>query len=347
MDDLRDILAKKLKKEVLYASELKKIERIPTGIAGVDAILGGGLPKGRIIQIWGAESVGKSSLCLSIIKEIQMREPESRFLYIDCEGTVNIDDIKAIELDAKRLLFMNDIYGGEEVIDSALLGLENGIKVAIIDSVAYLRPKKVLEEIQKDSAYRDVSGIANLLERAQQKLTRTVEQSEGCLIFINQERPSQGMYKAPTHPGGSALKFMLSCSVHITGISRDRDNPNNFIQHLFVRKNKTFTPMLKADIPVLNRIIQKGQALLLVLQQYELVKAKGGGNYELEESVAKDLGVSAKLGRGAEKVGVKLEQDQKLYNLLYNKMLVSIQEKSTPQGEIRVEEGVTVYEEDV
>ena len=338
---IKEALQKKLK-GLRTGTTLNYLERLSTGIAPLDAAIGGGLPLRRVVQIYGPESVGKSALALNIIRYVQEQDPTAEAFYIDCEATVTKDDIEALKLDGERLLFYNPV-GGEDAYDSALDALQAGAKIAVIDSVPFLRPKKVLDEIDKNSEYRDVSSIAQLMERVQHKIVHTLEQSDGVLIFINQQRPAKGMYEAPSYPGGSSLSFMLSLNIQIGSCAKDRDDPAAMTQKLLIRKNKTATPLTKAELPYYNRLPLYGTALIDTAAEAGLIIKGGGGNYSLSQELANELGVDAKLGRGIDKVGPALEANAELYNTLYER---SIKEMCAKPQVIEIEEemAASVYD---
>lgn len=332
---IKEALQKKLK-GLRVGNDLNYLERLPTGIASLDAAIGGGLPLRRVVQIYGPESVGKSALALNIIRYAQEQDPSAEAFYVDCEATVTKDDIEALKLDGDRVMFYNP-KGGEDAYDSALDALEAGAKIAVIDSVPFLRPKKVLDEIDKDSQYRDVSSIALLMERVQHKIVHTLEQTDGILIFINQQRPAKGMYEAPTYPGGSSLSFMLSLNINITNSSKDRDNPSLMTQKILIRKNKTFVPLMKAEVPYYDRLPMYGTSLVDTATQAGLIIKAGGGNYSLSTELAQELGVETKLGRGIDNIGPALEANKELYNILYER---SIKELCSKPPAIEIEEEI-------
>lgn len=317
---LREALQKKVKGKLTVAGDLPFLERVSTGIASLDIALGGGLPLRRATQIYGDSSAGKTALSLAIISHVLREDPNAECFLADSEGTITKQDIEDLHIDQERFIVYNGV-GGEDIVDTTLEALEAGAKVAVIDSIPFLRPRKVLEEINKNSEYRDVSGIAALLERVQFKIVNALQHSNGVLIMINQQRPPKSMYEAPGYPGGSALTFMLSANIHITSAKKERDNAEFITQNILVRKNKTFIPMTRAEIPMLKRIPCYGQCLLSAGVNSGLVIAKGGGNYELTPPIATALNVETKLGKGAEHVGHLLWENKELYKGLYTLVL--------------------------
>lgn len=342
---IKEALQKKLK-GLRVGNDLNYLERLSTGIAPLDAAIGGGLPLRRVVQIYGPPSVGKSLMALSITRHVQQQDPTAEAIYIDMEATVTKSDIEELNLDGNRILFYNAM-GGEDAYDSALDALEAGAKIAVIDSIPFLRPKAVLEAIDKDSEYRDVSSIALLMERVQSKIVHTLAQSDGVLIFINQERPKKSKYEAPTYPGGSALQFLLSVNIQIGSCAKggkDGNDPSLMTQKILIRKNKTFVPMQKAEIPYYNRLPMYGSSLIEVASNTGLIIKGGGGNYSLSEALAEELKLdSPKLGRGIDKVGPELEANKELYDLIYSRTIAEICSKP-PAPEIEEELAGSIYD---
>lgn len=345
MSEFKKRLLKKCKRGVLDGSEIGYLERLQTGIAGLDYILGGGLPVGRVIQIWGPESAGKSALCLSMIKSRQEINPEANFFYVDAEMTITQEDMDVHGIDKERLVFYRPL-GGEDAIDAALEALMEGAEIAVVDSVPYLRPKRVLEELIKDSSYRDVSSIALLLERVQAKIILTMEQCEGCLIFINQQRPSKDMYSGPSHPGGSALKFMLSTSIQVFSAKKNKENPSILEQGLVTTKNKTYTPLKRTTLMLDNRRVLKSRSLLDTCIAFDIVNMKGGGYLYIDEQIANKHGIAVGLPRSLDKAMVFLDENPDIYRILEQELrdhLASATPTVSDEEEILEEESASIY----
>lgn len=346
MSEFKKRLLKKCKRGVYDGEEISYLERMKTGIAGLDCAIGGGLPIGRVLQIWGPESTGKSALCLSMIKGRQEINPDSFAFYVDAEMTVTQEDLDVHNIDKKRMLFYRPL-GGEDAIDAALEALLEGAEIAVVDSVPYLRPKRVLDELLKDSSYRDVSSIALLLERVQSKIIITLEQSEGCLIFINQQRPPKDIYKGATHPGGSALNFMLSISMNIYSAKKDRQNPHMLTQNILVNKNKTYTPLKKTSLLLNNRVVDRIDSLVNTCVESGLIITKGGGYLSLAEDVAQELGVETALPRSVDKATTHFRENPELSSKLYDLLMtrVSAGAVSSLDMEMTEEEANSIYNE--
>ena len=199
------------------------IEAIPTGSLGIDIALGiGGLPKGRIIEIYGPESSGKTTLALSVIAQAQKRNGTCAF--IDAEHALDPSYAKKIGVDIENLL-VSQPDSGEQALEIADTLVRSGaIDVMVVDSVAALVPKAELEGEMGDA---HMGLQARLMSQALRKLTATVARSNTLIIFINQIRMKLGvMFGNPeTTTGGNALKFYASVRMDIrrVGAIKDKD----------------------------------------------------------------------------------------------------------------------------
>ena len=205
----------------LGAKESVPISAIPTGSIGVDAALGvGGLPRGRIVEIYGPESSGKTTLSLHVIAEAQKTGGLAAF--IDAEHALDAEYAKKLGVDIDNLLVSQPDTGEQALEIAEVLVRSNGaIDVIVIDSVAALVPRAELDGEMGDS---HVGLQARLMSQALRKLTAIVSKSKTCLIFINQIREKIGvMFGSPeTTTGGRALKFYASMRLDIRRIDRSR-----------------------------------------------------------------------------------------------------------------------------
>ena len=200
------------------------IEAISTGSLGIDIALGiGGLPKGRIVEIYGPESSGKTTLALSVIAQAQKKGGTCAF--IDAEHALDPSYAKKIGVDINNLL-ISQPDAGEQALEIADTLVRSGaIDVLVVDSVAALVPKAELEGEMGDS---HMGLQARLMSQALRKLTATVSRSNTLIIFINQIRMKIGvMFGNPeTTTGGNALKFYASIRMDIrrVGAIKDKDD---------------------------------------------------------------------------------------------------------------------------
>jgi protein RecA len=201
----------------LGAQEIQPMEFIPTGSLAVDSAIGiGGFPRGRVVEVFGPESSGKTTLALSVIGQAQKRGGVAAF--IDAEHALDAEYAKKLGVDIDNLLVSQPDNGEQALEIAEMLVRSNAVDIIVIDSVAALTPKAELEGEMGDS---HVGLQARLMSQALRKLTAIVAKSNTCMVFINQIREKIGvMFGSPeTTTGGRALKFYSSIRVDIRRIS--------------------------------------------------------------------------------------------------------------------------------
>ena len=194
-------------------SEVRSFPSVSTGIVGLDIALGiGGLPRGRICEIYGPEASGKTTIALSVVAEVQKRGGMAAF--IDAEHALDINNAKRIGVKVDELLVSQPDYGEQALEIADMLVRSNSVDVIVVDSVAALVPKNELEGDMGDS---HVGLQARLMSQALRKLTGSVARSNTIFIFINQLRMKIGvMFGNPeTTTGGNALKFYCSLRIEV------------------------------------------------------------------------------------------------------------------------------------
>lgn len=312
-ETLRSLKTKFGDEAIMTLDETKHvdIDSVSTGSIGLDDALGiGGLPRGRIVEIYGPESSGKTTLSLHAVAEAQKEGGICAF--IDAEHAMDPEYAAAIGVKLDELLISQPDHGEQalEIVES--LVRSGKIDVIVIDSVAALTPK---DEIEGEMGAHHVGKQARLMSQALRKLTGIVAKSKTVVIFINQIRMQVGvMFGNPeTTPGGKALKFYTSVRLDIRRIAQIKkgDEVVGGRHRVKVVKNKVAAPFRTTEFDLIygEGISREGE-LLALGEKYKMI-AKSGASYSYTPPGADDS-ATVKLGRGYDAARTTLREDKKL-----------------------------------
>ena len=279
------------------------VESIPTGSINLDIALGiGGVPKGRIIEVYGAESSGKTTLALHIIAEAQKQGGTVAF--IDAEHALDPVYAKALGVDIDELLISQPDYGEQALEIADTLVRSGAIDLIVIDSVAALVPKA---EIDGEMSDQQMGLQARLMSKGLRKLTGNLNKYKTTMIFINQIREKIGVTYGPTTTttGGKALKFYSSVRLEVKkmGTVKQGDDPIGSEVIVKVTKNKVAPPFKEAAFEILygKGISRIGEIIDAAVARDVIVKAGSWFSFR-DQSI----------GQGKEKVRAELETNPEL-----------------------------------
>lgn len=293
------------------SGKVASIDFIPTGSLGLDAALGiGGLPRGRIIEIFGPESSGKTTLALHVIAEAQKKGGICAF--VDAEHALDPEYARKIGVKLPELLISQPDTGEQalEIVESLVRA--NSIDVIVVDSVAALTPK---DEIEGDMGSSQMGKQARLMSQALRKLTAITAKSNTIIIFINQIRMQIGvMFGNPeTTTGGKALKFYTSVRLDIRRIAQIKKGEEIVGGRVRVKvvKNKVAAPFKTTEFDLLyNEGISREGEIIALGEKYDILQ-KSGSSYKYNEQ---------SIGRGYDATRTFLRENKPVANEILKKI---------------------------
>ena len=296
-------------------SKHRKIDGISTGALSLDMALGGsGIPRGRVVEFYGPESSGKTTLALHVVANAQKTGGVAAF--IDAEHALDPTWAKKLGVDVNNLLISQPDTGEQALEIAEMLIKSNAVDIIVIDSVAALVPAA---ELQGEMGQSHVGLQARLMSQALRKLTGVISKSKTCLIFINQIRMKIGvMFGNPeTTSGGNALKFYSSVRLDVRRISTIKSSADEAIGNRVrtrVVKNKVAAPFKKAEFDIMfdSGISYVGDLLDLAVENDIATKSGAWFNYG-----------KVRLGQGREKSKEFLKDNPELIDELKQKVLIA------------------------
>lgn len=307
----------------LGAADRVAIETIPTGSLSLDIALGGGIPRGRVVEIYGPESSGKTTLSLHIIAEAQKLAGQVAF--IDAEHALDPEYARRIGVDLDNLLISQPDSGEQALEIVETLVRSNAVDVIVVDSVAALTPRA---EIEGEMGDPQMGLQARLMSQALRKLTATIGKTKTTVIFLNQLRMKIGVVfgNPETTTGGNALKFYASVRMEIrssTKIEQGVGDDKEFIgvrARVKVVKNKIAPPFKIAEFDIMyNRGISYVGDVLDLASKYEIAR-KSGAFYSYGET---------KLGQGRDSAKGFLATNPTILKALEKEVLGRVKQLQT------------------
>ncbi len=298
----------------LGIEQTARIAGIRTGSLSLDVALGGqGVPRGRIIEIFGPESSGKTTLALHVVAQAQRNGGIAAF--VDAEHALDPSWAKKIGVELETLLVSQPGCGEEAMHITEMLIRSNAVDIVVIDSVAALVPRK---ELEGEIGDQHVGLQARLMSQSMRKLTGAISKSKTTIIFINQIREKIGvMFGSPeTTPGGRALKFYCSCRIDVRRIGQLKDGEDIVGQRVRAKvvKNKVAPPFRVAEFDMMHTdgISYEGDVLDLAMNHKFVTRTGAWFRYG-------DL----QLGQGREKTRDYLKENPGLVAELRQKVMVA------------------------
>ena len=333
----------------LGSNESMHVEVIPTGSINLDIALGqGGVPRGRVVEIYGAESSGKTTIALHIAAEAQ--KMGGIVAFIDAEHALDPVYAKALGVDVDELLISQPDYGEQALEIADMLVRSGAVDLVVVDSVAALVPKA---EIDGEMSDQQMGLQARLMSKALRKLTATLNKSKTTMIFINQIREKIGGFgfgPQTTTTGGKALKFYSTVRMEVKRVGSVKQGDEVIGNETIVKvtKNKVAPPFKEAAFQIMygKGISRVGEILDIALAND--IVSKAGAWFSFGD---------IRLGQGRENVKIRLEEDKDILNaieaevrkVLYPPKAEEVEDKKDDKKggkkEEKVEEGALKFDE--
>ncbi|WP_308575481.1 recombinase RecA [uncultured Fusobacterium sp.] len=318
------------------------VEVISTGSINLDAALGqGGVPRGRIVEIYGAESSGKTTIALHIAAEAQ--KEGGIVAFIDAEHALDPVYAKALGVDIDELLISQPDYGEQAMEIADMLVRSGAVDLIVVDSVAALVPKT---EIDGEMSDQQMGLQARLMSKALRKLTATLNKSKTTMIFINQIRDKIGGFgfgPQTTTTGGKALKFYASVRMEVKRVGQVKQGDEVIGNETLVKitKNKIAPPFKEASFQIMygKGISRVGEILDMALDND--IVSKSGAWFSFGD---------IRLGQGKENVKTRLENEPELLEKIeeeVRKILNKGKEEESTEEILEVKEGVLDFDEEI
>lgn len=290
------------------------VERISSQVLSLDIALGGGIPRGRIVEIYGTEASGKTTMTLHIIAEVQKRGGTAAF--IDAEHALDPAYAKKIGVNIDELLISQPDNGEQALEIVETLVRSNAVDVIVVDSVAALTPKAEIDGEMGDS---HMGLQARLMSQALRKLTGIISKSRTVVIFINQIRLKIGVFfgNPETTTGGTALKFYSSVRIEIRRAAQIKNGEQVIGNHVKAKivKNKVAPPFREAEFDIMyNEGVSRSGDLLDMGTLHGVIN-KSGNSYSFE---------TIKLGVGRENAKQTLAQDSKMMDKIQAAVMAQV-----------------------
>lgn len=340
---MTDSLSKRFKNNVMSLEEVPEIKFWETGILGLDYLMGGGYPQRRTVEVWGGESVGKTTLVLESCKPFL--DKGYKVFFVDGELTVSKSDIKRLGLTVNTDNFhIGYPNHGEEGVDMIIQAIKEGYALIILDSVPSLIPKAKQEKIEKDSSASSIASEASMWKNNIPTIGQYLKDSEviksdgtiesyngSTLVMINQQRANVASpFGGKTTMGGHALLHHFSVRIRLQSIRKAADEETGGRRIAYsLDKSKVGPPNRNCEMSVLPNGIDRIDNLInFAIWTEDLIRK--GAWYNLSPDCAKALGQKEKIGQGVKAIYEAFNTDpdfyQNLYQLVYNKTFLKKEE---------------------